>query len=494
MGGMDLGTQREKTVAAKVTLINSEAVGNSLDTKLKSLLQAQQQAFLRDPSPSREERVARLKKLKTALLDNKKALLDAVYDDFGGRARNETLLAEFMPALEGIKYSIRNLRKWMQPSRRHVGFQLQPASAKVVYQPLGVVGIVVPWNYPLQLGIVPVITALAAGNRAMVKMSEFTPKTSALFAQVIKQTFPEDLVTVVTGEADVAAAFTTLPFDHLLFTGSTHVGKHVMAAAAQNLTPVTLELGGKSPAIVDGDFPIEESAQRICFGKSINSGQTCIAPDYLLIRTEDVEAFVQAYCKAFNEMYPTINGNDDYTGVINQRQYQRLQAHIDDARARGADIRPVSEEVVNDGSRRMVPHLILSPTDEMTVMQEEIFGPLLPVIAVDGLDQAIDYVRSKPRPLALYYFGSDKSSQQKVISQTHSGGVAINDTVMHVAVDDLPFGGIGPSGMGHYHGHEGFLTFSKAKSVLTKGRINSAKMVYPPHNSFFKKCLVKFLS
>ena len=494
MSDTALETQREQAVATKVTLIHTEASGSQLEEKLKGLFDSQRQAFLKDPCPSREERVARLKKLQKALLDNKEALINAIHEDFGGRARNETLLAEFMPVLEAIKYSIRNLRKWMRPSKRHVGFQLQPASAKVVYQPLGVVGIVVPWNYPIQLGTVPLVTALAAGNRAMIKMSEYTPGTSAVFAEIIQNTFPEDQVSVVTGEADVAVAFTALPFDHLLFTGSTQVGRQVMAAAAKNLTPVTLELGGKSPVIVESDFPVEESAQRICFGKSINSGQTCIAPDYLLIQRDTIEGFVQGYQKAFKAMYPSVGGNNEYSAVINDRQYQRLQAHLEDARAKGADIRPVSDEVVNDGSRRMVPHLILNPTDEMTVMQEEIFGPLLPVIAIDDLGEAIDYIRSKPRPLALYYFGSDKARQERVLAETHSGGVAVNDTVMHVAVDDMPFGGIGPSGMGHYHGHEGFMTFSKAKSVLTKGRANSAKMVYPPYNSFLKKLLVKFLT
>ena len=491
---MDMRTQHDTTATAKVTVIHSQIPNGASESELSALLAKQQQAYLEKPYPSLDERIADLKQLKKALLDNQEKLVDALNNDFGGRARNETLMAEFMPVIEGIKYSLKNLKKWMRPSRRHVGIQLQPASAKVVYQPLGVVGIVVPWNYPLMLAASPLITALAAGNRAMIKMSEYTPATSSLFAQIIKDTFTEDQVTVVNGEAEVGAAFTRLPFDHLLFTGSTQVGRHVMTAAAQNLTPVTLELGGKSPVIIDEDFPVEESAQRVCFGKSVNAGQTCIAPDYVLIHESQRDAFVQAYIKAFRKMYPGVNGNSDYSAVINERQLQRIQSLLDDAKAKGADLRPVSDEVVNDGSRRMVPHLILDPTDDMAVMQEEIFGPVLPVVSVKHLDDAIGYIQSRPRPLALYYFGLDKESQQKVITETHSGGVCVNDTLMHVAVDDMPFGGVGPSGMGHYHGHEGFLALTKAKSVLTKGRINSAKIAYPPYKGVLKGLIFKFLT
>ncbi len=461
---------------------------------LDELLKAQQAAFLDNPYPDFEERKKRLLSLQKALLKNKGALIDALDADFGGRARNESLLAEFMPNIGGIKYTLKRLKKWMKPSKRHVSAQLQPASARVVYQPLGVVGIVVPFNYPLFLSAGPLLTVLAAGNRAMIKMSEFTPKTSELFARIIADTFPSNLVTVINGDEHVAAEFTKLPFDHLIFTGSTNVGHHVMRAAADNLTPVTLELGGKSPVIVDSDFPIEESAERICYGKSLNAGQTCIAPDYILVKNDQKEAFVNAYQDAFKRMYPKVSGNSDYTSVINDRHHQRLNRHLEDARTKGATIVSPLDETVEDGSRRMPVQLILDPTDDMTVMQEEIFGPLLPVIGVDSLDEAINYIHQRPRPLALYYFGSDKKNHERVIARTHSGGVCINECLFHAAVDDMPFGGVGPSGMGHYHGHEGFLTFSKAKGVLTKGRFNSARIIFPPYNGWLQKKLMTFIS
>ena len=463
-------------------------------TEMEALFNKQKEAFLHNPSPSADERRNWLKQLKQMLLKHKEALIEAIDKDFGARSRNETLLAEFMSSLGGIAYNRKNLKKWMKPSRRHVPLQLQPASAQVIYQPVGVVGIIVPWNYPLFLAIGPLATALAAGNRCMLKLSEFTPETSKLMAKIMSETFPDNLITVVNGEADVAAQFSSLPFDHLLFTGSTQVGKHVMRAAADNLTPITLELGGKSPVIVDKDFPLEEAVERICYGKSLNAGQTCVAPDYILIDTSQQQAFVDAYVKVFRSMYPTVNNNSDYSTIINNRQHQRLLSLVQDAKQKGAKVVTLNDETVSDGTRRMPPHLLLNTTDDMEVMQQEIFGPLLPVVAVDGLNEAIDFVRSRPRPLALYYFGLDKQRQQQVLNQTHSGGVCINETLMHVAIDDIPFGGIGSSGMGHYHGKEGFLTFSKAKSVLSKGRFNSAKLIFPPHTGKFKQAILKFLS
>lgn len=461
---------------------------------MDSLLEKQRAAFLKNPKPSAEERRNTLKQLKQTLLKHQEPLIKAINEDFGGRSRSETLLAEFMSSLSDIAYCSKHLKKWMKHSRRHIPIHIQPASGKVVYQPVGVVGIVVPWNYPLFLTIGPLSAALSAGNRCMIKLSEFTPETSKLMAKVIAGTFPEDLITVINGDADVATRFTRLAFDHLLFTGSTQVGKHVMRAAAENLTPVTLELGGKSPVIVDSDFPLEKAAERICYGKSLNAGQTCVAPDYILIKKQQQQAFVEAYFKAFRSMYATVNGNAEYSSIINARQHQRLLSLISDAKQKGADVVTLDDEIITDGSRRLPPHLVINPTDDMDVMQQEIFGPVLPIVAVEDLDQAIHFIRSRPRPLALYYFGLDKTRQEKVLSQTHSGGVCINETLIHVAMDDLPFGGVGASGMGHYHGHEGFLTFSKAKSVLIKGRFNSGKLLFPPHNTWFKQTLLKFLS
>ncbi len=475
--------------------VTAIAPDNSLTTKdMESVLQNQKKAFLHTPYPSADQRKEWLSTLKQALQDNQSALVEAINQDFEGRASEESLLAEFMPSINYINYCSRKLTKWMKSSRRHVSITMQPASARVVYQPLGVVGIVVPWNYPVFLAVGPLVTALAAGNRAMVKMSEFTPATSALFAKIIADIFPEDLVTVINGEAEVAARFTTLPFDHILFTGSTQVGRHVMAAAAKNLTPITLELGGKSPVIIDDDFPMSEIAERVCYGKSLNAGQTCVAPDYILVKKERKQAFIDAYLKAFSTMYPKVNNNSQYTAIINKRQHNRLLAHIEDARNKGADIIVAGNEQITDGSRRLPPHLILNPSDEMTVMQEEIFGPLLPIIEIDSIDQAIDYVNQRPRPLALYYFGDNKQTQERILTETHSGGVCLNETLFQVAMDDLPFGGVGPSGMGHYHGQEGFLTLSKAKGVVSKGKFNSVRMLFPPYNTRFKQVMIKYLS
>ncbi len=327
----------------------------------------------------------------------------------------------------------------------------------------------------------------------MIKMSEFTPHTSALFKEIIESMFPEDLVSVITGEADVAADFSQRPFDHLLFTGSTSVGKLVMRAAAENLTPVTLELGGKSPAIVSPDVPMEDAAQRIAFGKAFNAGQTCVAPDYVLCPADRVQAFVDEFRARFAEMYPSLRDNDDYTAIINERQYHRLQGYLEDARAKGAElveINPANENM-KDGTRKIPLTLVLKTTPDMKVMQDEIFGPILPIISYGSLDEAIHYINDRPRPLALYFFGYDKSHQQHVVDNTHSGGMCINDALMHVAQDDLPFGGIGDSGMGHYHGKEGFLTFSHHRAIFTKQKFNSGKYVYAPHGTAAHRLVYK---
>ncbi len=293
---------------------------------------------------------------------------------------------------------------------------------------------------------------------------------------------------MVLGEADIGVAFSRLRFDHLLFTGATSIGKHVMRAAAENLTPVTLELGGKSPAIVSGDVPLKDAAERIAFGKTLNAGQTCVAPDYVLVPQDRVGAFVEAYRQVVNNFYPTLADNPDYTAIINERQLARLNSYVSDATSKGALLIPLFEQ----GQGRRMPHsLLLNVTDEMTVMQDEIFGPLLPIVPYQDLDQAFAYINQRPRPLALYYFGYDKREQNRVLHETHSGGVCLNDTLLHVAQDDMPFGGIGPSGMGHYHGHEGFLTFSKAKGVLIKQRFNAAKLIYPPYGKSIQKLIQK---
>lgn len=453
---------------------------------LQPLLAAQRAAYRASPMPSADQRRAWLKALRQVILDEKQTLAEAVSSDFGNRARSETLLAEIMPSLHGIDYAGKRLGKWMKPSRRRVGLAFQPASARVLYQPLGVVGIIVPWNYPLHLAFGPLIGALAAGNRVMIKMSESTPATSQLVKDLLARIFPDDLVAVVLGEAEVGQAFSRLPFDHLLFTGATRIGKEVMHAAADNLVPVTLELGGKSPAIVSADVPLADAAERIAFGKTLNAGQTCVAPDYVLVPQDRVEGFVAAYRAAVQRFYPRLEGNPDYTAIINERQLSRLRGYIADAEGKGAQLIPLFPA---DQGRRLAHSLVLNVADEMKLMQEEIFGPLLPVVPYRRLDDALAYVNDRPRPLALYYFGYDKGEQRRVLHETHSGGVCLNDTLLHVAQDDMPFGGIGASGMGHYHGHEGFLTFSKAKGVLIKSRFNAARLIYPPYGTAIQRLI-----
>lgn len=456
--------------------------------ELDQLFAAQRAAYTANPMPPAAQRQQWLKALRDMLSNERQALIDAISADFSHRSADETLLAELMPSLHGIHYASRHLKGWMKSSRRKVGMAFQPASAKVVYQPLGVVGIIVPWNYPLYLAIGPLVGALAAGNRVMLKLSESTPATGQLLKTLLGRIFPEDLVCVVLGEADIGVAFSRLRFDHLLFTGATSIGKHVMRAAAENLTPVTLELGGKSPAIVSGDVPLKDAAERIAFGKTLNAGQTCVAPDYVLVPQDRVGAFVEAYRQVVNNFYPTLADNPDYTAIINERQLARLNSYVSDATSKGALLIPLFEQ----GQGRRMPHsLLLNVTDEMTVMQDEIFGPLLPIVPYQDLDQAFAYINQRPRPLALYYFGYDKREQNRVLHETHSGGVCLNDTLLHVAQDDMPFGGIGPSGMGHYHGHEGFLTFSKAKGVLIKQRFNAAKLIYPPYGKSIQKLIQK---
>ena len=451
---------------------------SDLLSDLHLLLDKQRQAYAAHPYPPLEQRQQWLKSLRQLLSDEREVLIDAISQDFSHRSADETLFAELMPSLHGIDYTLKHLKRWMKPSARSVDLMFQPASAHVMYQPLGVIGIIVPWNYPLYLAMGPLIGALAAGNRVMLKLSEFTPATGRLLKDLLGRIFPEDCVAVVLGEADVAVAFSGLAFDHLLFTGSTQVGKLVMRAAAEHLTPVTLELGGKSAAIVSADVPLKDAAQRIAWGKSLNAGQTCIAPDYVLVPENRVQGFVDAYRQVMHSFYPTLIDNPDYTAIINERQLARLEHLKTDAVAKGARLIPLYEQ---DQGRRMAHCLVLDVNDDMQVMQEEIFGPLLPVVAYRDLAQALAYITERPRPLALYYFGYNKAEQQRVLQNSHSGGVCINETLLHVAVDDLPFGGVGPSGMGRYHGHEGFLTFSHAKSVLAKQRVNSSLAIYPPY-------------
>ena len=387
---------------------------------------------------------------------------------------------EIMPTVQGIDYLRRNVRRWMRPRARRVAMQFRPGTARVVLQPLGVVGIVSPWNYPMSLCLMPLATAIAAGNRAMLKPSEHTPKTSDLLGAMLRETFPEDQVAVVTGGADVGEAFAALPFDHLVFTGSTGVGRAVMRAASANLVPVTLELGGKSPAIVDRGFPPARAARSIAFGKLANAGQTCIAPDYALVHESDVDTFVEAFGAAARAAYPAGTADAAYTAIISQRHYDRLAALIEDARGRGARVIEVGAEPGTAGVRKLPPTLIVGATPEMSVMQEEIFGPVLPIIPYKDIPGAIACINANPRPLALYVFSEDRGVVRQVLDRTTSGNATVNDTLLHYAQDDLPFGGVGPSGMGAYHGEEGFRALSHAKGVFTQARWNFAGLMRAP--------------
>jgi coniferyl-aldehyde dehydrogenase len=465
----------------------------TIETIMNQVFQEQRSAFRKHPLPPAHLRREHLTALKDALVRHQDALVEAIDDDFGGRAADETLMAEMFPSIEAVKHAASRVKRWMRPQRRHVHMLLQPARARIVYQPLGVVGIISPWNYPVFLTVAPLAGALAAGNRVMIKVSEFTPRTGNVLSEMLAGVFPRDHVSVVQGEADIAASFSRLPFGHLLFTGSTTVGHHVMRAAADNLTPVTLELGGKSPAIIHPEYPLGEAAERIAFGKCLNAGQTCIAPDYVLCPEDRIADFVAALSEAVNRMFPAITGNPDYTCIVNDRQYLRLRNVLDDARDKGAAVVQVNGRGENlDSTRKMPLHVVLDATDDMIVLQDEIFGPVLPVVPCADEDAAIDYVNTRPRPLALYYFDNDRSRARKVVERTHAGGVCINDTLSHAAQEELPFGGVGQSGMGHYHGHAGFMTFSKPKGVFEKGRINSSRLVYPPYGKWIHRLIYRF--
>jgi len=462
---------------------------------LAALLARQRAAFLREGAPSMEARRTRLLALRAALVAHRREIEAALTSDFGHRSRHETAIMEILPLIWGIDYLRRHLRRFMRPERRHVALPMRLGRARIEYQPLGVVGIVAPWNYPLSLALTPLATALAAGNRAMIKPSELTPATSELLVQLVTETFSPEEVVVVPGDASVGAAFAALPFDHLFFTGSTAVGRVVMRAASQNLVPVTLELGGKSPVIVDRGAPLDRVAASVAYGKLANAGQTCIAPDYVLVHESDVSAFTQAWGEAVAALYPRGAASDDYSSVVNQRHHDRLRGLLADARSRGARIVETGRapEQAADRDHAIPPTLVFDVRDDMKIMREEIFGPLLPVVTYHDLDEAIAYVNARPRPLALYFFGSSVRNRRRVLAGTTSGGVTVNGTILHYVQDDLPFGGVGPSGCGAYHGIEGFRAFSHAKAVFEVGRWNGGALLRPPFGRFTDLILSLFI-
>lgn len=432
--------------------------------------------------PSRARRLAWLGALEQLIQQNRAALIAAVNADFGQRSSVETRLGELFPSLEELRTARRRLGRWMKPQRRPVSIWFRPARNRVLPQPLGVVGVVVPWNYPLFLALGPLVGALAAGNRVMIKMSELTPATGQLLAELVARHFEPGLVSVVNGGPELAQAFTRLPFDHLLFTGSTAVGRHVMRAAADNLTPVTLELGGKSPVIVEREADFARAAASIVAGKLFNAGQTCVAPDYLLVHARDRDRLLAMLDAAATRAYPTLAHNPDYSSIIHPRHYQRLQQWLDEAAAAGAELRQINPAGESLAAVRKLPlTLVLDCPADCTLMREEIFGPILPVITYQHFDEAIAHINAQPRPLALYLFDRDQAHIRQLLQQTISGGVCINETILHVVQDAMPFGGVGASGMGHYHGHEGFLTFSKLKPVFVQSRWSGSWMTRAPY-------------
>ena len=442
-------------------------------------------------TPNYRQRMDDLARLRSAFklrLDDFAAAMSA---DFGRRSRHESLLSDGMTVLHDIDFIRNRLSRWMRSKRAAADWLFWPARTEVRYQPLGVIGIIAPWNYPVNLALMPLAAAIAAGNHVMLKPSEHTPRTSELLKTLLEQVFPGDRVATVLGGPDVAAQFAALPFDHLFFTGSTAVGRKVMAAAAQNLTSVTLELGGKSPVIIAEGYPITTAVDRIAAGKFLNAGQTCIAPDYVLLPQAAIAPFVEEMKKYISQRYADLAANPDYSSIVNEGQYRRLAGYVDEARAAGAE---VIELAPGDAAKRVLaPTLIIGADERLRVMQDEIFGPILPLVAIESVDAAIDYVNARPRPLALYHFDNDAARVEKVLERTVAGGVAINETVLHFAQSKLPFGGIGPSGMGHYHGEEGFLTFSKQKPVLYQARLSSMALMRPPYGRL-ADFIVRFLT
>ena len=449
--------------------------------RMGAVLARQRAAFtaaMPEPLALRRDRIDRAIAL---LVDHKDAFASAVSADFGHRSIEQTLMTDIMPSVGALKHARKHFEAWSRDEKRKAMFPLGllGAKAKVVYQPKGVVGVIAPWNFPIGMVMVPMAGILAAGNRAMVKPSEFTEQVADLLAELVPQYFAEDEMAVFTGGVEVGSAFSTLAFDHLIFTGATSVGKHIMRAAADNLVPVTLELGGKSPTFIGRSADKAKAGQRIAMGKMMNAGQICLAPDYLMVPKEQEAAVIDSVRSGVAGMYPTLLGNDDYTSVVNGRNFERLQGYLADAREKGAElieVNPAGEDFAGSNGNKMPLTILRNVNDDMKVMQEEIFGPILPVMTYDSIDQAIDYVNAHDRPLGLYYFGNDKAEEKKVLTRTISGGVTVNDVLFHNAMEDLPFGGIGPSGMGNYHGHDGFKTFSHMRAVYRQPGLDIAGM------------------
>jgi coniferyl-aldehyde dehydrogenase len=468
--------------------------------RMQQVLEKQRASFtaaMPEPMSVRKDRIDRAVAL---LVDHAEAFAKAVSADFGHRSREQTLMTDIMPSIGALKHAKKHMEAWARAEKRKPMFPLGliGAKAEVVFSPRAWWVWWHPWNFPVGMVMVPMAGILAAGNRAMVKPSEFTERVSDLLAEVVPQYFAEEEMAVFTGGTEAGVAFSKLAFDHLIFTGATSVGKHIMRAAADNLVPVTLELGGKSPTIIGRSADKTKAGSRVALGKMMNAGQICLAPDYLLVAKEQEEEMVQSVVSSVKSMYPTLLGNDDYTSVVNGRNYERLQGYLEDAKAKGAElieVNPGDEDFKASNGNKMPLTIIRNVNDDMKVMQEEIFGPILPVMTYAGIDEAIDYVNAHDRPLGLYYFGTDKAEEQRVLNRTVSGGVTVNDVIFHNAMEDLPFGGVGPSGMGNYHGMDGFRTFSHGRAVYRQPGMDVAGMggFRPPYGKATLKTLEREL-
>ena len=460
---------------------------------MEDILAAQKAANLRDGIPGMEKRIDWLDRCIDLLLDYRVQIEDALAEDFGHRSKDTTRFTDVVSSIGALKHAKKHVGKWMRTEKRKVEFPLGliGSKAEIRYQPKGVVGVISPWNFPVNLTFAPLAGILAAGNRVMIKPSEFTEATSELMKSMFARSFAEDEIAVFTGGPEVGANFSTLAFDHLIFTGATSVARHVMRAAADNLVPLTLELGGKSPVILGRSADMTKAATRIMAGKTLNAGQICLAPDYAMVAEDQVDSFVGAAQAAVETLYPSgLKDNEDYTSIVNQRHYDRLMGYVEDARSKGAEvveINPMGEDFTQQPHHKIPPHLVLNPTDEMTVMQDEIFGPILPVKTYTDPEQAVAYVNANERPLGLYYFGEDRAEKEMVLQSTISGGVTVNDVIFHVGQEDLPFGGVGPSGMGSYHGFDGFREFSHARAVYTQTGNEIIAMLRPPYGEKFRK-------
>lgn len=466
--------------------------GGGPNSDMGAILARQKAAHIRDGAPSLQQRIEWLDRAIGLLVDHGDELNDAMSEDFGHRSKDQSALTDIAGSIGALKFAKKNVAKWMRPEKRKVEFPLGflGSKAEIQFQPKGVVGIISPWNFPVNLTFTPLAGVFAAGNRCMIKPSEFTERTSEVMKRIIGTAYSEEEVAVVTGGPDVGASFAALPFDHLLFTGATSIAYHVMRAAADNLVPLTLELGGKSPVVLGRSADMEKAASRIMAGKTLNAGQICLAPDYAFVPKEKTREFVGAAQGAVEKMFPSgLKDNEDYTSVINQRHFDRLQGYLDEARSKGAEvveINPLNENFSQQPHHKIAPTLVIDPSDDLKLMQDEIFGPILPVKSYTETKDAVAYINDHPRPLGLYYFGEDAAEKDVVLSRTTSGGATVNDVIFHVAQEDLPFGGVGPSGMGAYHGKDGFLEFSHKKAVYTQTGSELLAMMRPPYGDKYR--------